>query len=66
MLTIIPFGVVMHILMAGLESRGEFPLANRMFLLGSVLTLAALGIMAAVSVRWSTIDPVRGRQGEPV
>jgi O-antigen/teichoic acid export membrane protein len=48
MLTIIPFGVVMHILMAGLESRGEFPLANRMFLLGSVLTLAALGAMAAL------------------
>jgi O-antigen/teichoic acid export membrane protein len=46
MLTIIPVGVVMHILMAGLESRGEFPLANRLFLLGSILTLAALGCMA--------------------
>jgi O-antigen/teichoic acid export membrane protein len=48
MLTIIPVGVVMHIMMAGMESRGEFPLANRLFLLGSVLTLAALGIMAAL------------------
>ena len=46
MLTIVPVGVVMHILMSGLESRGEFRLANRLMLVASLITLVALGILA--------------------
>jgi len=46
MLTIVPVGVVMHILMSGLESRGEFRLANRLMLVASLITLGALGILA--------------------
>jgi O-antigen/teichoic acid export membrane protein len=46
MLTIVPIGVVMHILMSGLESRGEFRLANRLMLVASLITLASLGILA--------------------
>jgi O-antigen/teichoic acid export membrane protein len=47
MLTIVPVGVVMHILMSGLESRGEFRLANRLMLGASLLTLGSLGVLAA-------------------
>ena len=46
MLTIVPVGVVMHILMSGLESRGEFRLANRLMLVASLITLVSLGILA--------------------
>lgn len=46
MLTIVPMGVVMHILMSGLESRGEFRLANRLMLVASLITLGALVILA--------------------
>ncbi len=42
MLTIVPVGVVMHILMSGLESRGEFRLANRLMLVASLITLGIL------------------------
>ena len=40
MLTIVPVGVVMHILMAGLEARGEFRLANRLMLIASLIMSA--------------------------
>jgi O-antigen/teichoic acid export membrane protein len=46
MLTIVPVGVVMHILMSGLESRGEFRLANRLMLVASLITLVSLGVLA--------------------
>jgi len=48
MLTIVPLGVVMHVLIAGLEGRGEFGLANRLMLSASVVTLVALGVLTGL------------------
>ena len=48
MLMIVPIGVVNHILMSGLESRGEFRLTNRLMLAASFLTLISLGVLAGL------------------
>jgi hypothetical protein len=40
--------------------------AGRQQHLGLAATKSRLSIIAAVRVRWLTIDPARGRQAEPV